>query len=190
MRRKVVIFGIFALAFALYLNGCATARKKTAGTANQVAKPTSAAEESKIKEESITAIKGNSIPLARAPKRRAFAEPTGNTRDIFTNIYFDFDKSEIKIETRIALNRIASWLRENRNSHLMIEGYCDERGTEEYNLALGERRALSVRRYLIGLRVPSGMLHTISYGESRPADPGHNEKAWAKNRRVHFLIAK
>ena len=191
MGKKAVILGILALALGLGFNGCAAARKKPVSeTKAQVVKPTSPAEEEKIEEESIVALKGKSIPLAKAPEGRAFAEPTAEIRYIFTDIPFDFDKSEIKREVRVTLDRIASWLRKNSDARLMIEGHCDERGTGEYNLALGERRALSVRRYLIGLRVPSGKLHTISYGESKPADPGHNENAWAKNRRVHFLIAQ
>jgi peptidoglycan-associated lipoprotein len=71
---------------------------------------------------------------------------------------------------------------------IQIEGHCDERGSNEYNLALGERRATSAKLYLIKLGVPENRLSTISYGEERPLDPGHNEEAWAKNRRCHFVI--
>jgi peptidoglycan-associated lipoprotein len=76
----------------------------------------------------------------------------------------------------------------NSQEKIVIEGHCDERGTAEYNIALGERRAKSVKRYLINLGVDSSQLSTISYGEERPADPGHNEAAWAKNRRAEFVI--
>jgi peptidoglycan-associated lipoprotein len=76
----------------------------------------------------------------------------------------------------------------NAQKVIAIEGHCDERGTEEYNIALGERRANSAKRYLINLGVKSGQLSTISYGEERPADPGQNEGAWAKNRRGAFVI--
>jgi peptidoglycan-associated lipoprotein len=71
---------------------------------------------------------------------------------------------------------------------IQIEGHCDERGTNEYNLALGERRANSTRNYLISLGISPDRISTISYGEERPLDPGHNEEAWAKNRRAHFVI--
>jgi peptidoglycan-associated lipoprotein len=69
----------------------------------------------------------------------------------------------------------------------LIEGHCDERGTPEYNLALGERRAVAVRNYLVSLGIPKGVLSTVSFGEERPLDPGHSEEAWAKNRRAHFV---
>ena len=71
---------------------------------------------------------------------------------------------------------------------IQIEGHCDERGTAEYNLALGERRSNSAKKYLISLGVPEGRISTISYGKEKPLDPGHNEEAWAKNRRDHFII--
>jgi peptidoglycan-associated lipoprotein len=71
---------------------------------------------------------------------------------------------------------------------IQIEGHCDERGTNEYNLALGERRANSAKKYLISLGMPADQISTISYGEEKPLDPGHNEEAWAKNRRGHFIV--
>ncbi len=71
---------------------------------------------------------------------------------------------------------------------IQIEGHCDERGTAEYNLALGERRANSAKKYLVSLGIPADRLSTISYGKEMPLDPGHNEEAWAKNRRAHFII--
>ena len=77
---------------------------------------------------------------------------------------------------------------ENPESDLLIEGHCDERGTEGYNMALGERRALSIRELLVSLGVPSERVHTVSFGKDRPADPGHNEAAWSKNRRAEFIL--
>lgn len=186
---KVVILGVFALAVGLYFNGCAAKKKLVSKIKVEVVKPTPA-EKAKIEEQAIAAIKGESIPLAESLKGRVFKGPGSELSGIFANIHFDFDRAEIKPEARVILNRVASWLKENTNAYLMVEGHCDERGTEEYNLALGERRALSARRYLIGLEVSSGRLHTVSYGEAAPLDPGHNEEAWTKNRRVHFLISR
>ena len=103
-------------------------------------------------------------------------------------IYFDFDRSELKPDARAVLTKKADWLRSNSKYKIRIEGHCDERGTEEYNIALGERRANSAKRYLINLGVKTNQLSTISYGEEKPADPGHNEGAWAKNRRSEFPI--
>jgi len=79
---------------------------------------------------------------------------------------------------------------ENPNFDILIEGHCDERGTEEYNLALGEKRALAARDYIVGFGIAKDRISVISYGEERPADPRHNEEAWAKNRRAHFVVAK
>jgi peptidoglycan-associated lipoprotein len=106
------------------------------------------------------------------------------------HIYFDFDKSELKPEARAILEKKASWLRANGRYKVRIEGHCDERGTNEYNLALGERRSNSAFKYLNALGVSAGRMSTISYGEERPADPGHNQAAWAKNRRDEFKLYK
>jgi peptidoglycan-associated lipoprotein len=106
------------------------------------------------------------------------------------NIYFDFDKSEIKPEAQATLKEKAEWLKQNPEYSVRIEGHCDERGTNEYNLALGERRANAAKKYLISLGVSEDRIRTISYGEERPADPRHNEEAWAKNRRDEFKLFK
>ena len=82
----------------------------------------------------------------------------------------------------------AEWMRENPNATVTIEGHCDERGTNEYNLALGDRRAESAKAFLTDLGIDSSRLTTISYGEERPVDPRSDEEAWAKNRRAHFVV--
>lgn len=101
-------------------------------------------------------------------------------------IYFDFDQSVIRADQKEKVKELGAWLLAHPQEEVTLEGHCDERGTEEYNLALGERRAESVRSYLVNLGVDPSRLKTISYGEERPVDPGHNEEAWAKNRRVEF----
>jgi peptidoglycan-associated lipoprotein len=106
------------------------------------------------------------------------------------NVYFDFDKSILKPAAKAVLKKKAEWLKEYREYSLRIEGHCDERGTNEYNLALGERRAHSAKRYLTALGINSSRITTISYGEARPADPRPNEEAWAKNRRDEFTLIK
>ncbi|MBW1697236.1 MAG: peptidoglycan-associated lipoprotein Pal [Deltaproteobacteria bacterium] len=103
-------------------------------------------------------------------------------------IYFDFDKSNLKPEAQEVLKRKAEFLRKYPDVKVIIEGHCDERGTNEYNLALGDRRANSAKAFLVNLGIAESRLTTISYGEERPLDPGHNEKAWAKNRRDQFVI--
>ncbi|MBI4209124.1 MAG: peptidoglycan-associated lipoprotein Pal [Deltaproteobacteria bacterium] len=101
-------------------------------------------------------------------------------------IYFDFDQSIVREDQKPILKSLAAWLRENSKGKLTLEGHCDERGTEEYNLALGQRRADSVKSYLVSAGVSPDRLKTISYGEEKPADSGHDEAAWAKNRRVQY----
>jgi peptidoglycan-associated lipoprotein len=103
-------------------------------------------------------------------------------------IYFDFDESILKPQARAILEKKASWLRANPEYSLRIEGHCDERGTSEYNVALGEKRAVAAAEYLRQLGISAERISTISYGEERPADPRHAEEAWAKNRRDEFRL--
>lgn len=103
-------------------------------------------------------------------------------------VYFDFDSSVIKATERSKIDFVANYLKSNPETKIQVEGHCDERGTEEYNRALGERRALAIREYLINAGVSGSRIYTISYGEDKPVDPGHNEAAWAKNRRGEFVL--
>ncbi|NIS75652.1 MAG: peptidoglycan-associated lipoprotein Pal [Deltaproteobacteria bacterium] len=108
----------------------------------------------------------------------------------FENIYFDFDRSFIRDDAKPELEKVAAYLKENRDVRVLIEGHCDERGTDEYNFALGDRRSQAAKNYLMNLGIDGSRIKTISYGEERPADPGHEEAAWAKNRRDVFVIQK
>ena len=114
----------------------------------------------------------------------------GAERGQFENdhIYFEFDKSRLLSDAKDTLKRKAKWLMAHPDVTVIIEGHCDERGTNEYNMALGDRRAQSAKNYLVDLGIASRRLTTISYGEEKPLDPGHNETAWAKNRRDQFVI--
>lgn len=103
-------------------------------------------------------------------------------------IHFDFDKYTVKDIDKGQLAKDAEWLKLNPGVSIRIEGYADERGDSEYNLALGEKRAMSVKKYLEALGIGKERLATLSYGEERPVDPGHNEEAWAKNRRAEFNL--
>jgi len=104
------------------------------------------------------------------------------------DIHFEFDKSRLTPEAQDNLLRKAEWLRQNPDVSVTIEGHCDERGTNEYNLALGDRRAESAKAFLVDLGIAAMRMTTVSYGEERPVDPRHNEEAWAKNRRDHFVV--
>jgi peptidoglycan-associated lipoprotein len=103
-------------------------------------------------------------------------------------VFFDFDKSDLKPEARQTVEALAVWMNNYPATTITIEGHADERGTREYNLALGERRANSVRDYLIALGIDANRLSTISYGKERPAVLGSNEEAWAQNRRAVFVV--
>jgi len=106
------------------------------------------------------------------------------------DINFDFDKSNLSDNARTILDKHAAWLNKNKMVNITIEGDCDERGTAEYNLALGQRRAEAAAKYLINMGIDTKRIKVISYGHENPLDPGHNEAAWAKNRRGDFLIAE
>ena len=103
-------------------------------------------------------------------------------------VYFGYDSAELSAEARAALDANAAVLKKYPAWTVTIEGHCDERGTAEYNLALGERRAAAAQAYLVALGIPASRIKTVSYGKEFPFDPGHDEAAWAKNRRAHFVI--
>jgi peptidoglycan-associated lipoprotein len=171
MRRTAVLLIVILCAGMLaMMGGCA---KKP------VAEPTAQQDQS--------ALRGDDIPLPAQQEEHVYVEPTSS---VFEDIHFDFDKYNIRSEDEAILGRVGRWLKDNEKTSVLIEGHCDERGTNEYNMALGEQRALSARRYLVGLGVDASRLSTISYGEEKPLDPGSNEEAWAKNRRAHFTISE
>jgi peptidoglycan-associated lipoprotein len=110
------------------------------------------------------------------------------TVEVGDRVFFDFDKYNIRADQRGTVEALAAWLDANPAVTLTIEGHCDERGTREYNLALGERRANSVRDYLVALGTNPARLSTVSYGEERPAVLGSNDSSWAQNRRGVFVV--
>jgi peptidoglycan-associated lipoprotein len=107
---------------------------------------------------------------------------------LLKDVYFDFDSYEVGAADAEILKQNAAVILKNPSWKIQIEGHCDERGTAEYNLALGERRANSVKKYLVTLGIPQARISTISYGEERPFDRGHTEEAWSKNRRAHIIV--
>ena len=104
-------------------------------------------------------------------------------------VYFAFDDYSLSFEAQQALNATANYLKSNPSTVVQIEGHCDERGSVEYNLALGQRRAQSVKNYLVDLGVDASRIPTMSYGEEKPAADGHNEDAWSQNRRAEFVLS-
>ena len=129
-------------------------------------------------------------PDGGAPDRRVEEEAMARERameSVREPIYFDFDQSDLRSEAREVLNAKAEVLRNYPDIRIRVEGHCDERGTVEYNLALGERRAEAARAYLIDLGIDPDRITTVSYGEERPAVEGSNEAAWSQNRRDEFI---
>jgi peptidoglycan-associated lipoprotein len=129
----------------------------------------------------------DTIPLTGA--RSIEGRPQDREKYRAQTVYFDFDRSTVKAGEASKVQEVATRFRnEDPNTDLLIEGHCDERGTEEYNRALGERRALALRELLVASGVPADRIHTVSFGKDKPADPEHNDAAWAKNRRGEFIL--
>lgn len=124
---------------------------------------------------------------------KAITEPAESSKTVpswvhLEDVYFDFDKSDIKAGERSKLQETARILKENPTFNVTVEGHCDERGTNSYNRALGDRRASSAEGYLASLGVAKSRISTVSYGEEKPVCTEHNEGCWSKNRRAHFLV--
>jgi peptidoglycan-associated lipoprotein len=184
---RSALVSIFA---AIALLGISCAKKPPADSTSSTApdfNPPSAIEESEEVEPSWQ--QQEEVPeetLTQTAPSIAELNDTGALRTIF----FDFDKYNLKPDATAALNQNLAWLRANPDFEVRIEGHCDERGTDEYNLALGDRRSTSAKSFLVERGIPASRLRTISYGEERPIDPRHNEQAWGKNRRADFVIVR
>jgi len=124
--------------------------------------------------------------VKEAPSEMKVPEET--KKEVLRDIHFDFDRYDVKNEDKPILRAIADWMIENPDARLLIEGHCDERGTNEYNLGLGDRRAKSTKDYLVTLGVSADRLQTVSYGEEKPLCTESTEECWAKNRRAHFVV--
>jgi peptidoglycan-associated lipoprotein len=119
----------------------------------------------------------------------AEANRVAHDRGWIRDAFFAFDASTLDDDAQQALQQSATWLREHPEFRILIEGHCDERGTEQYNLALGDRRAETAVAYLVTLGVDRGRIRTVSYGEERPFEEGSNEEAWSQNRRAHLVLS-
>lgn len=129
------------------------------------------------------------VPAPEAPLASERPAPSEFVaRNDLRDIYFDFDRYDIRADDAWILDANAAWLRANPGALVLIEGHCDERGTDAYNLALGDRRAKSAMNYLVSRGVRAVRITILSYGEERPVCREHNEACWAKNRRAHFLV--
>lgn len=206
MKRNLIIvtLAVFVCSTIFLLSSCAkkqvvTEEKEIKAVPEEVAKakeekPSAKEEKEKEmeREEKVRLERLKELELAKereAEEEKAWQERRA-TKFEAESIYFDFDKSFIRPEYRPSLETKAEFLKDNLNIHIRIEGNCDERGTNEYNLALGERRADSAKRFLVSLGCSPDRIETISYGEERPVALGHNEGSWGQNRRDDFVIIK
>lgn len=123
-----------------------------------------------------------------AAQQAAMAMEKARQMFVGENIYFEFDSAALLPAAQQVLSTKADYLFANPDASVTVEGHCDERGTNAYNMALGQRRADAAKDFLVNLGIDAGRLSTISYGEEQPLDFGHNEEAWAKNRRAHFVL--
>jgi peptidoglycan-associated lipoprotein len=178
-----------AIASFLFLLSCAGKDAKPELT---VVEEEIVIEEEPVVIEDMEALEEEESLLERRLREEEFAAAAreAELRDRFINedIHFEFDKSTLLVDAMEILKQKAEWLSTHEDVNITIEGHCDERGTSEYNLALGERRAESAKAFLIDLGIPGNRISTVSYGEERPLDLGHDEAAWSANRRDHFAI--
>jgi peptidoglycan-associated lipoprotein len=180
------LFAVFIIA-GFVIAGCAQ-RKMVAseeGLAQQPREMTQAKKDDqkkaaeKITEQRVAEVKSQDV-----------ASKTEEISGMFPDIYFDFDVYDIREDARPVLKSMAAYLGKNSYRKALVEGHCDERGTNEYNLALGDRRAKATKDYLVSLGIPSSRIETISYGEEKPDCREQTEECQAKNRRAHFILSK
>jgi peptidoglycan-associated lipoprotein len=182
MMKHVCIFVVVGM---FVLVGCAP---KTIET---VQRPTASVTERSLSDQTGTTGRRSAITeeeLARAERERLLREQEGKAETLMKDISFDYDSYAISSSELPKIDAVGNYLKQNRETRIIAEGHCDERGTVEYNLALGQKRAEAVKAYLVKMGVDAGRIRAISFGKEVPVDPGHTEDAWAKNRRAHFKI--
>jgi len=205
MVKKSVSILILILCLALVLTGCPKktvvvrreqppvqkseeARRLEAERAEKEAREAKERELARIREEEAKQPAGGELEKSLVAKRERGIEGEVFETKLLKDIHFDFDKYDIRRGDEEVLRENAALIKKYPKVKIQIEGHCDERGTVEYNLALGERRANNTKKYLVSLGIASNRISTISYGKEKPLDPGRNEEAWAKNRRAHIVL--
>lgn len=173
MRVKHIFILLLVVMVAFALTACS--KKQTAGQSAEIdTTPVTPPSPPPVEDDTETAVTDTEVDTEPIP--------------VMSDIFFDFDKSNLTSEAKRILEENARQLQDARSTTITVEGHCDERGTNSYNLALGERRAKAARDYLRSLGIAASRVKTVSMGEERPFDSGHTEAAWAKNRRAHFVI--
>jgi len=181
----IVMMLVFLLVpvFVVTFTSCAgKAVKKEVGLSDE--------EKARLEAERLAKEKAAAEEAAKRKQAEALAKQAAAAKDAFLNkhVYFDFDQYSIRPEAEVVLQTKADYLSENGKIKVEVQGHCDERGTDAYNMALGDRRAKSAVNFLENLGVDPSRMTAVSYGESKPLDPGRNEAAYAKNRRAQFVI--
>lgn len=183
-RASVALYGLIFFT-SVALAGCSSsATTKPEGASAPSQSPQAAARDEGVKEK---AVKGGKESTSLEALRRG-EKPVTPASSPLREVYFDFDRYDLKPEARATLKANAGWLKANPSARLEIEGHCDERGTNEYNLALGAKRAQAAKDYLVTLGVAAAGLSTISYGEEVPVCKDLTEDCWQKNRRARFVV--
>lgn len=182
MKQALTFLIVIFLGSFLLFYGCAPKVIQPEQASTPTSKPKIESEDDRAREAAIM-----EEELARRQERERLLQQAIKS-SLFQDILFDYDSYIIKTENFPKLNDIANWLKKHKDIKIVVEGHCDERGTIEYNLVLGQKRAEAVKDYLVKLGIEEKRIKTISYGKEMPVDPGHTEEAWAKNRRAHFRI--
>ena len=185
-KKSFILFTILILCIGLIMTGCpkkTVVKEEPAITKEEAAR----AEAERIAKEKEAKAR-EEFEKGLVAKKTPGIEGVVFESSLLKDIRFDFDKYDIRPADAAILKENAAVLKKYHKVKIQIEGHCDERGTNEYNLALGERRANSTKNYILSLGISPERISTISYGEERPVDPGHNEEAWGKNRRAHTII--
>ncbi len=197
MKRKWIILAmLFIIPAMLFSVSCAKKAVMTEPSTTDTSAADEAARQAELEKQKAMErqkqMEEERLAAERAAKLKSEAMQRDMTmaksRFLSENVHFDFDNATLDYQAQDLLKQKAMWLRDNPDANVVIEGHCDERGTNAYNLALGERRAESAKAFLVNLGISDARLTTISYGEEKPLDMGQNEEAWAKNRRAAFVL--
>lgn len=190
MKKNIYLTMVMALLILSFLLVTGCAKKKTILTSDVTPAQDTVSEQTVDVTQPDSTISSEDIADRQAEDREQWVdlEQKATVKSPVKNINFDFDSSTISEEAREILKANAEYFQRNRVSSIITEGHCDERGTAEYNMALGERRAQETKRYLVNLGVKESIIKTVSFGEERPLIPDSNEEAWAQNRRADFVV--
>ena len=200
MSKKSLTLFIFILCLGLFLGGCpkkkvavskdvsSVQRAEEAARREREAREAKERELARLREEELKKPTEGELEKTLVAKKEPGIEGEVFESKLLKDIHFDFDKYDVRPVDEAVLKENAVFLKNNPKMKIQIEGHCDERGTVEYNLALGERRANNTKKYLVFLGIPSDRISAISFGKERPLDKGHHEEAWARNRRAHIVV--